>query len=83
MVGRNELIQFRDMILDIQGQVRDMIREGKKLDEIMASQPTAAYDDDWTDDLGKEDFVPIVYYELGGSAVWPTAEVYELTQAEI
>ncbi|MGB1668165.1 MAG: MBL fold metallo-hydrolase [Pseudohongiellaceae bacterium] len=69
VVGRNELIQFRDMILDIQGQVRDMIREGKKLDEIMASQPTAAYDDDWTDDpgWGPEDFVPIVYYELGGS----------------
>jgi len=69
VVGRNELIQFRDMILDIQGQVRDMIREGKKLDEVMASKPTAAYDDDWTDDpgWGPEDFVPIVYYELGGS----------------
>jgi glyoxylase-like metal-dependent hydrolase (beta-lactamase superfamily II) len=69
VVGRNELIQFRDMILDIQGQVRDMIREGKKLDDVMASKPTAAYDDEWTDDpgWGPEDFVPIVYYELGGS----------------
>ncbi len=69
VVGRYELIEFRDMILDIQGQVLSMIREGKKLDEVMAAQPTAAYDVKWTDDpgWGPEDFVPVVYYELGGS----------------
>jgi len=69
VVGRNELVEFRDMILDIQGQVLAMIREGKKLDEVMAARPTAAYDAEWTDDpgWGPEDFVPIVYYELGGS----------------
>lgn len=69
VVGRDELVEFRDMILDIQGQVLSMIREGKKLDEVMAARPTAAYDAQWTDDpgWGAEDFVPIVYYELGGS----------------
>ena len=69
VVGRDELIEFRDMILDIQDQVLSMIREGKKLDEVMAAQPTAAYDAEWTDDpgWGPEDFVPVVYYELGGS----------------
>jgi len=69
VVGRDELIEFRDMILDIQGQVLSMIREGKKLDEVMAAQPTGAYDAEWTDDpgWGPEDFVPVVYYELGGS----------------
>jgi cyclase len=69
VVGRDELVEFRDMILDIQGQVLAMIREGKKLDEVMAARPTAAYDAEWTDDpgWGPEDFVPIVYYELGGS----------------
>lgn len=69
IVGRDELIEFRDMILDIQGQVISMIREGKKLEEVMAARPTAAYDAQWTDDpgWGVEDFVPIVYYELGGS----------------
>ena len=69
VVGRDELIEFRDMILDIQGQVLSMIREGKKLDEVMAAQPTATYDAEWTDDpgWGPEDFVPVVYYELGGS----------------
>ncbi len=69
VVGRAELVEFRDMILDVQRQVLTMIREGKKLDEVMAANPTAAYDAEWTDDpgWGPEDFVPIVYYELGGS----------------
>ena len=69
IVGRDEMVEFRDMILDIQGQVLEMIREGKKLDEVMVAGPTAAYDAQWTDDpgWGPEDFVPIVYYELGGS----------------
>lgn len=69
IVGRDELVEFRDMILDIQGQVLTMIREGKKLDEVMAARPTAAYDAKWTDDpgWGPQDFVPIVYYQLGGA----------------
>jgi len=69
VVGREELLEFRAMILDISDQVLGMIREGKKLAEVMAAKPTAAYDAKWTDDpgWGAEDFVPIVYYELGGS----------------
>ena len=69
VVGRDEMIEFRDMILDVQGQVLNMILDGKKLDEVMAAQPTADYDAKWTDDpgWGPQDFVPIVYYELGGS----------------
>ena len=68
VVGRDELIEFRDMILDIQSQVLGMIRDGKKLHEVMAAQPTAAYDAEWTDDpgWGPEDFIPVVYYQLGG-----------------
>ena len=68
VVGRDELIEFRDMILDIQGQVLGMIRDGKKLHEVMAAQPTSAYDAEWTEDpgWGPEDFIPVVYYQLGG-----------------
>ena len=34
----------------------------------MAARPTAMYDATWAQDAGwtAEDFVPIVYYELGG-----------------
>ena len=36
--------------------------------EVMAAQPTAAYNAEWADDLGwgPEDFIPVVYYQLGG-----------------
>ena len=74
VVGRDELVEFRDMVLDIESQVLSMILEGKKLDEVMAAGPTAAYDARWTHipgwgrpGWGAEDFVPIVYYQLGGS----------------
>ncbi len=69
VVGRDQLVEFRDMILDIQGQILSMIQEGKKLEEVMAARPTAAYDAEWTNDAtwGPEDFVPVVYYELGGA----------------
>ena len=74
VVGRDELVEFRDMVLDIESQVLSMILEGKKLDEVIAAGPTAAYDARWTHipgggrpGWGAEDFVPIVYYQLGGS----------------
>ena len=40
VVGRDQLIEFRDMILDIQGRVLTMIQEGKKLAEVMEARPT-------------------------------------------
>jgi cyclase len=69
VVGREELVAFRDMILDIQNKVLALIREGRKLDEVMAARPTAAYDAEWTNDpgWGPGDFIPVVYYQLGGS----------------
>jgi glyoxylase-like metal-dependent hydrolase (beta-lactamase superfamily II) len=69
IMDRQGLIKFRDMILDVQAKVLSLIREDKKLEEVMAANPTAAYDSEWTDDPGwqPEDFVPIVYYQLGGS----------------
>lgn len=71
IVGRDQLIKFRDMILDIQGQILTMIREGKKLDKVIAERSTAIYDAEWTDDpgWGPEDFFPAVYYELGDSGL--------------
>lgn len=69
VVGRAEMVEFRDMILDIRDRVYAMIRQGMHLDEIMAARPAAAYDAQW----GREatwtaaDFVPLVYYELGGA----------------
>ena len=68
IVNRSKMEEFRDMIIDIRDKVYSMIREGMHLDEIMAARPTAEYDSDWENDPGWTfiDFVPVVYYELGG-----------------
>ena len=69
VVGREEMQEFLDMILDVQDRVYSMIRDGNHLDEIMAAQPTAAYDAQWGQEASWTaiDFVPVVYYELGGA----------------
>ena len=66
---RQKLIEFRDMILDIQSNVYTMIRAGMHLQEIMDAKPTATYDAQWENDPGwtSIDFVPVIYYELGGA----------------
>jgi glyoxylase-like metal-dependent hydrolase (beta-lactamase superfamily II) len=69
IVGREAMVEFRDMILDIQNQVMALINQGSKLDEVMAANVTASYDATWGQEAGwtAVDFVPIVYYSLGGS----------------
>mgnify|MGYP003326006105 FL=1 len=69
IVDREKLREFRDMILDIQNNIYEMIKDGMHLEEIMAAKPTSAYDAEWENDPGwtSIDFVPLVYYELGGA----------------
>jgi glyoxylase-like metal-dependent hydrolase (beta-lactamase superfamily II) len=69
VVGIEEMQEFLDMILDVQNTVYNLIKDGNHLDEVMAARPTAAYDAKWGQEAGwtAEDFVPLVYYELGGA----------------
>ena len=72
VVGRDALVGFLDMIVDVRDRVRTMISEGYTLDDVMDAAPTAAYDEQW----GREatwtanDFVPIVFHELGGGSLY-------------
>ena len=72
VVGRDALIEFLDMILDVRDQVRALISEGRTLEEVMAAEPTAAYDAQWGREASwtANDFIPIVFYELGGGALF-------------
>ena len=72
IVGRDAMVEFLDMIIDVRDQVRTMISEGKTLDAVMAVRPTAAYDAMWGQEASwtANDFVPIVYHELGGGALY-------------
>ena len=72
VVGRQELLQFRDMIVNVSQRVRALIAEGKTLDEVMAAKPSAAYDKQWgmVPSWNQNDFVPIVYRQLGGGSIY-------------
>jgi glyoxylase-like metal-dependent hydrolase (beta-lactamase superfamily II) len=72
VVGRRELVQFRDMIIDVSERVRELIAQGDTLDEVMTARPTAAYDEQWGNvpSWSANDFVPIVYHQLGGGSLY-------------
>jgi glyoxylase-like metal-dependent hydrolase (beta-lactamase superfamily II) len=44
IVDRNGLIAHRDMIIAIRDKVAPLVAQGKSLEEVQASKPTAAYD---------------------------------------
>ena len=72
VVGRAAIIEFRDMIVNVRDQVQTLITEGRGLEEVMAARPTAAYDARWGQEASwnANDFVPIVYHELGGGSLY-------------
>jgi len=45
--GKSELTEYRDMLVTIRDRVAALKQEGKSLDEIVATKPTAAYDAKW------------------------------------
>lgn len=44
---RRQLIEFREMLIDVRENVARLKKQGKSLEEIIASRPTAAYDAKW------------------------------------
>lgn len=68
IVGRDALVEFRDMTVDIRDRVRALIQERKTLAEVMAAGITARYDAKWGQEATwtAKDFIPVVYHELGG-----------------
>ena len=72
VVGRDALIEFLDMIVDVRDRVRALIAAGRTLEEVMAAAPTAAHDAQWGQEASwtANDFVPVVFYELGGGSLF-------------
>jgi hypothetical protein len=58
------------MIVDIRDRVRSMIAAGQAFDDVIAARLTARYDAQWGKEASwtADDFIPIVYAELGGPA---------------
>ena len=69
VVGRDKVREFLDMILDVRGKVLELIEKQLNLEGVLRAQPTESYDAIWGQEVGwtADDFVPIIYSELGGS----------------
>ena len=72
VVEREAMVEFLDMIIDVRDQVQTLISEGRTLTQVMAARPTAAYHAQWGQEASwtANDFIPIVFYELGGGSLF-------------
>jgi glyoxylase-like metal-dependent hydrolase (beta-lactamase superfamily II) len=60
--GKPEMTEYRDMLITIHDRVAALKKEGKSLEEIVATKPTAAYDDKWaTSFITGDVFTKLVY----------------------
>ena len=60
---REDVIEFRDMVIDVAGQVAELVEQGMTYEQVAAAGTTAAYEDKWGD---PERFLTAVYAELAG-----------------
>jgi len=61
--SRSDVMAFRDMIIDVSGQVEDLLEQGLSYEEISAANPTEAYNGRYGD---PDRFLRAVFTELGG-----------------
>ena len=59
--SREDVIEFRDMIIDVGAKVRALVTDGATYDEVLAAGPTAGYEARWGD---PQRFLTAVYAEL-------------------
>jgi glyoxylase-like metal-dependent hydrolase (beta-lactamase superfamily II) len=60
--GRAELVEYRDMLVDVRARVAKLKAQGRTLQEVLAAKPTAAYDAKWGKSVvSPELFTTLVY----------------------
>jgi len=64
--SREDVLGFRDMVLDVKDKVATMVAQGMSYAQVAAANPTAAYNDRYGD---PERFLRAVYTELGGTGI--------------
>ena len=65
--NRAELSAYRDMLVAVGRRVRELVDEGASVDEVLAAQPTAAFDERYGGaGESTERFVRVLYADLAG-----------------
>jgi glyoxylase-like metal-dependent hydrolase (beta-lactamase superfamily II) len=60
---REDVMEFRDMLLTVRARVSQLVAEGQDFDEVLAARPTAEFEERWGDPLR---FLTGLYAEVGG-----------------
>lgn len=58
---REDVIEFRDMLVDIYDRVSSLVTEGKSLQQVIAAGPTSNHDDRWAGPQGSTGIVTAAY----------------------
>jgi len=61
IADREDLIRFRDLVLDIYNRVSALVKEGRTLEQVIAAKPTADYDKKWAGPRGSDGIVTAAY----------------------
>lgn len=65
LANRSDLKIYRDMLAAVSGRIKDQIKTGRTLDEVVASRPSAQFDEVWGKGfLPPEKFVAMLYGNL-------------------
>ena len=60
-----DLKVYRDMLATVSGRIAGQIKQGRKLEQVVASKPTAQYDEAWGKGfLAPDKFVEMLYGNL-------------------
>lgn len=72
IIKREDIVPYRNMILDVRSKVQELIKQGRSVEQVLGSKPTAAYDAKIPGALGvapgggtsADRFVRMLYAEL-------------------
>ncbi len=69
LANHQDLTEYRDILSTIRDRVAGMLAEGKTLEETLALQPTADFDDQWNWNFIKgDDLVELMYADLSAKS---------------
>ena len=65
LAGPEDLRAYRDMLTEVRDRVQTLVNDGKSVEEVVASHPTAPFDDKW-ESSRRDRFVKGIYFSLKG-----------------
>ena len=65
LAGPEDLRAYRDMLMEVRDRVQILVNDGKSVEEVVASHPTAPFDEEW-ESSRRERFVRGIYFSLKG-----------------